>query len=766
MTRPTVRPALAPSRAVHVPLGPSPLCCALLTLLTAPTLLAQESPRQDQRHDEPQHLDEVVVSATALPSTVEALVRPVDVLAGQRLDEAKAGTLGQTLSRVTGVQSSYFGPGVGRPIIRGLDGARVQVLNSGLGSGDVSTVSVDHAVSIEPFLANQIEVLKGPATLFYGSGAIGGAVNVIDGRIPEAHTLEPLEGRAELRAGSVNDERTGMLRLDGTSESGLVFHFDALHRESGDVRIPGHAERPGLHDDEHDDDHDHDHGSGDAAFGRLPNSAVCTSSAGLGVSWVGERGFIGIGHSFYTTRYGIPGHQHGEDGHDGHGHDDHGHYDHGDEDGHDHADDGVHVLLDQHRNELRAGLDRLGVFETLRLKIADTRYTHTEFEGHAVGTVFDNHNREARLELVHQPLGAWRGALGVQGQNRDFSAVGAEAFVPANRTRDIGLFYVADASLGAFSTELGARMDRNRIDTDAHAHAPDRRLQRDFDTHSLSAAVRWNASHAFHVSLGLDRAQRSPTAEELYSNGLHVATGTIELGNDRLGVETANRLELGAHWHNDLLSLGVSGYLTRYRDFIYLTTVEDLRNPGTVLHDGGLPVNVWAQGDARLHGIEADVELHLLDQPDRHLDLRVFGDLVRGRLDGSDAEQRQIAIFHGNHVHRRDIAVGGSGNLPRIAAPRLGAELRGDWGHWRANLGAVRYFRQDRVATGEAASDGYTLVNAGLTWHHDTATGNAVEVFVDGSNLLDAEARPHTSFTKDLAPMPGRGVNAGVRVFF
>lgn len=740
----------------HVSARPSGLAIALLAALAVPAVQAQETTPKDERHDTPRHFDTVQVTATALPNTVDSLLRPVEILTGERLDEAKAQTLGQTLSRLTGVQSSWFGPGVGRPIIRGLDGARVQVLSGGLGSGDVSTVSADHAVSMEPFLANQIEVLKGPATLFYGSGAIGGAVNVMDGRVPEAVTAQPLEGRAELRTGSVNGERTGMLRLDGSSETGLVFHFDALHRESGDSRIPGFAERPGLHADE--DGHDAE----PAIRDRLPNSAMRTSSAGLGVSWVGERGFIGVGHNIYTTAYGIPGHSHGED--------DHGH-DHGA------AGDGeegpVHILLDQHRNELRAGLDGVGVFETARLKFADTRYTHTEFEGEAVGTVFDNRSREARLELVHRRIGAWRGALGVQAQNRDFEAVGAEAFVPANRTRDTGLFYVADAQFGAFKTELGARLDRNTVDTAAHALAPNRLTRREFDTRSVSAALRWNANDDLHFSLGLDRAQRSPTAEELYSNGLHVATGAIEVGNDRLRAETANRVELGAHWHSPLVTFSAAAYLTRYRDFIYLSTAQDLRcpahpscRPDAVLYDGGKLVNVWAQGDARFHGIEAEAEFHLIDRDEAHLDLRVFGDMVRGRLTDASAEQRQIAIFHGDHAHRRDIATGGAGNLPRIAAPRAGAELRWTTDHWRANVGAIRYFAQERVAMGESTSDGYTLVNAKLAWHHDTAAGNALEVFVDGSNLLNVEARPHTSFTKDLAPLPGRGFGAGIRVFF
>ncbi|MGI8561231.1 MAG: TonB-dependent receptor plug domain-containing protein, partial [Luteimonas sp.] len=225
----------------------SALCIALALAATALPAAAQNDPR----HEEPTDLGAVIVRATPLPKTAEDLTRPVEVLAGARLDDAKANSLGETVSRLPGVQSSYFGPGVGRPIIRGLEGPRVQVLSDGLGAGDVSTLSADHAVSIEPFLANQIEVLKGPATLLYGSGAIGGAVNVVDGRIPEAATPQPLQGRAELRAGSVNDEKTGMVRLDGTSASGnLVFHVDGLHRETGDYDIPGFAESTRLRAEE------------------------------------------------------------------------------------------------------------------------------------------------------------------------------------------------------------------------------------------------------------------------------------------------------------------------------------------------------------------------------------------------------------------------------------------------------------------------------------------------------------------------------------
>lgn len=747
---------------------PSPalnrLSLALLLAMTALPAAAQDDPR----HDEVKDLNSIVVRASPLPQTAEDLTRPVDVLAGSRLDEVRSATLGETVSRLAGVQSSYFGPGVGRPVIRGLDGARVQVLGDGLASGDVSTVSVDHAVSIEPFLADQIEVLKGPSTLLYGSGAIGGAVNVVEGRIPERATATPLEGRAELRAGSVNDERTGMLRLDGTSASGnLVFHLDALHRETGDYDIPGFAESAALreqehgHDDDHGHDHDGDHDHAESARGVLPNTALRTDSAALGLSWVGERGFIGMGASLFNTRYGVPGHVHLDDGHghgDGHGHDDdHGH---DADDDHDHADahgddDGVRIVMDQRRYELRGGLDHVGAFDSLRVKIAHTAYTHTEYEGTAIGTVFDNDSTEARVELVHRDWAGWDGAFGLQAWQRDFRAVGAEAFVPASESRDAGLFWIGRRSLGPVDLELGARHDRNRIEVDAaRAIGP----SRDFDATSLSAAARWHLGNGLHLSFGLDRAQRSPTAEELYSNGLHVATRSYEFGNPELRHETANRAEVGLHWHRGPLQLELSLYAVDYQDFIYLAD--------TGIEDGGTPARVWSQADARFGGGEFDLQWTFLDNAAGRWTLRGFGDAVSARLSGSGTQEVRFAVPHGDHFHRYTADLALDGHLPRIAPWRAGAELRWEGQAWRAGVGAVRYARQDRVAAYEDETAGYTLVHANLAWHLDTASGNALEVFVDGSNLLDEEARPHTSFLRDLAPLPGRGISAGVRLFF
>lgn len=713
---------------------------ALALMIALPLAHAQGTLPVTEEHDhQPVDLTRIQVRASPLPGTAEDLARPVEVLTGERLDAVKASSLGETVSKLPGVQSSYFGPGVGRPIIRGFDGARVQVLSDGLASGDVSTVSVDHAVSIEPFLANQIEVLKGPATLLYGSGAIGGAVNVVDGRIPEAVTAQPLQGRAELRGGTVNDERTGMFRLDGTSASGnLVFHVDALHRETGDFDIPGFAESAALLAEEgQTPDPDE--------AGVLPNSALRTDSAALGVSWVGERGFIGIGQSMFNSRYGVPGHAEHEEDEDEH-----------EEDEEEHGDEAVRIVMDQQRTELRGGLDDLGIFQTLRAKVARTEYTHTEFEGDEVGTVFDNDTIEARLELVHQRWGGWDGAIGLQWSQRDFVAVGEEAFVPASESRDTGVFWIGEREFGPVKLELGARHDSNEVDVDREeAIGP----SRSFDTFSASAAAKWDINEALLVSFGLDRAQRPPTAEELYSNGEHVATASIELGNPGLDVETANRAELGLHWHSGPLQLNASVYHVRFDDFVYLVN--------TGIGEDDLPVRVWTQDDARFNGAEAELNWNFAENDSGRWDLRIFGDVVRAKVTGGGTRELALTVPHEDGTSEDfliDLALGG--NLPRIAPSRIGGELRWERGAWRASAGTVRYAEQDDVAEFERATPGYTLVDAHLAWHHDTPRGNAWEVFLDGSNLLDKEARVHTSFLKDLAPLPGRGVAFGVRMFF
>jgi len=721
---------------------PHSLALALAAVLLPSAALAADAPA-DRHLTE---LSEVKVTASPLQGDAESLARPVEVLAGERLDEAKAGTLGDTVAKLPGVQTSYFGPGVGRPIIRGQEGPRVAVLSNGVGNMDASTVSADHATSIEPFLADQIEVLKGPATLLFGSGAIGGAVNVVDGRIAREIPDRPLSGRAEVRGNSVNDERSGMFRLDGVNGD-WVLHVDGLVRNGDDYRIPGYAVVDGLED--HDHDHDHEgHDAEEPRRGTLDNSSIRTRAGGVGATWLGDGGFFGLSAGTYRTNYGIPNgaHVHAEgDGHD-HDHD----HDHGaEEEGEEHD---VRIDMVQNRFDVKGGIyDPTSFLKNVTLRAGYTDYEHTELEAGTPATRFTNQGIEGRLEAVQNEMAGWNGAFGLQFGNSDFGAKGEEAFVPDTATESLGVFVLQEKQFGPFKLELGARHDQVKLDPAGE------QARRTFDATNLSAAGIWTLNDAVDLRFGIDSSERAPTNEELYAAGAHIATRSIELGNPDMKTERGQRIELGIHTHSERLDVSASIYQTRFKDFIYLAdtgVVEDL------------PVRLWAQQDATFKGAEAEALVHLFEGTAGDWDLRVFGDYVKAELDGSGSRSVDIAVPHGDHSHNYTVDLANGGYLPRISPARVGADLRWAKDGWRASVGAVRYSRQKDTAQNEAPTDGYTLVDAHLAYRWDRTDSNSYEVFVDGNNLTNREVRPHTSLLRDYAPLPGRGVAFGIRAYF
>jgi iron complex outermembrane recepter protein len=671
--------------SVRSPRRPNRRPLFLAVALLLPLFAQAQTPTgKDPRHDEAKDLDRVVVTASPLRQTAEELSQPVEVLSGERLDQAKSATLGETLDKLPGVQTSNFGAGVGRPIIRGLDGPRVGVLSGGLSSQDVSTISQDHATAIEPFLADQIEVLKGPATLLYGSGAIGGVVNIVDGRIAERTLDDTISGRAELRYDSVNKGRTAMARVDASGADGaLVVHADGVYRDQDDYDTPD---------------------------GKQLNSFVETRTGALGVSYIGADGFIGMSASRYDNRYGNPG----EPGDPSAG------------------EAGVSLDMLQNRFELKTGINRdFWIFDGLRGSFASTTYEHTEFEGADVGTFFTNEADEGRLELTHKAFGPWTGAVGLQMGSRVFEAIGEEAFVPRTKTRAQGLFWMEHGQWDALQVDLGVRADRVRTDAAGQT-------RRTFTPLSLSAGALWRFNDAWRVTLNLDRAERAPAEEELYADGPHVATASYEIGDPALREERADQAEVGLHYHGERFEAKASVYRTRFDGFIYLADTGTFTPPEP--GEDPLPIRQWSQGDATFQGFEAELTAHLLDNAQGKLDLRVFGDHVRGELDSGE-------------------------NLPRIAPSRFGLDLNWNADHWRAALGATRVMRQDDVATGETETAGHTLVDAHFAWHWDT-DDYGWEVFVDGRNLGDVDARVHTSFLKDNVVLPGRNFGLGVRLFF
>ncbi|MFT3756893.1 MAG: TonB-dependent receptor [Pseudoxanthomonas sp.] len=667
-----------------------PLVLALAVASAAPAFAQHaDTPPGDTRHPQPgdrhvKDMDKVVVTAGALRSSADELSRPAEVLAGERLDENRAASLGETLSSLTGVQSSNFGPGVGRPIVRGMDGPRVAVLSNGLSSQDVSTVSQDHSPAVEPFLADQIEVLKGPSTLLYGSGAIGGVVNVVDGRIAEM-PVDGVNGRAEMRFDTGDkDGNTDLFRLDA-GNGGLSIHADGVYRNAKDYDTPD---------------------------GPQANTFIDTKSGAIGASLAGDWGFVGLSTSRFQDDYGNPG-----------------------EPGDPNAGKrGVWLKMRQDHYELKGGLtDPWGQGSGLRWSFGHTDYTHAEFEGDEIGTIFDKRANEGRIEASFAAANGWKTAIGLQGSDATFAAIGEEAFVPKTHAESLGMFAVAQNAWGPLQAEFGLRGDQVKYVTDIG-------MALQFHPFSASISGGWRFNERWRLTANLDHAERAPAEEELFADGPHIATLAYEIGGGAgMNKEAANQAELGLQYRNDFVDAKASVYYNRYDDFIYLADTGDTWYFDE--EDEELPVRQWSQGDATFHGFEGEATFHLADSATAGAwDLRVFGDSVRAKLkDG--------------------------GNLPRIVPSRFGTQLRWSGNAWRASLGATRYQKQDRVAEGETPTAGYTLVDAHVAWHIDSGT-TAWEVFLDGNNLADQEARVHTSFLKDEVMLPGRNWSFGVRAFF
>lgn len=655
-------------------------------LFLPPALVAQD----DDPHAE---LDTLTITARPPGSqSLEHTAQPVSILTGENLERHRAGTLGETLNSEPGVTGSHFGAGASRPIIRGLDGPRVRVLQDGVGTLDVSTISADHQAAVEPFQAEQIEIMRGPATLLYGSGASGGLVNVVTGRIPEylPDFNADLLGQYE----TVNNGRTTGLRARGSVEQ-FAFHFDGLKRDAGNY---------------------------EAADGEIENSFVETENANFGTSWIGNRGFFGFSYGRYETTYGIPPEE-----------------DHDDAGGHGHEE--VFIDLVQDRFDAAGQIEKpFNGMRSINFRVGYNDYMHTEFEGPGeAGTIFENRAWESRLEFNHAPVGPFIGTAGIQFQDRDFDAIGEEAFVPPAQQQSVGLFLFEDTDWRNWHFELGGRYEHQMIEPDVPGYTGDI----EHNVYSLSAGALWDFTPGYSVGLNVTRAQRAPALEELLANGPHLATGTFELGTSTLDAETSSNLDLGLRKTDGRLTWRTNVFLNYIEDFIYLAsqdnngdgnadTVDEEGNPGGEL----LLVN-YTQADALFYGVEAEAMLNLFDNNSGSLDARLFGDWVRARLSGGE-------------------------DLPRISPARLGLGL--DWhrGSWQADIEGIHVFEQQDTAPLETATDSYLMLNAGLGY----ALTAGMELSLRGSNLLDEDARRHTSFIKDRAPLAGRSVMAGIQLSF
>lgn len=649
-------------------------------------------------------LDELVVSAGSTPARRSETYQPTSALTAWDLVRDAEASLGETLAEAPGVTASYNGPGASRPIIRGLSGDRVKILEAGVGSGDVSSQGPDHAVGIEPMAAERIEIVRGPASLLYTSGAMGGVVNVIDTRIPREMPTRVLTGSVMGLGGTVSDERTGSLELNGGGGA-VAWHLSGLKRKTGDYDIPGyaghgHADDPAVGEEEE-------------PFGVLPNSAVETERGAIGLSWVGTSGFLGVSVSRLNNDYGVPGHGHPE----------------GDtlpEVGG--GEQGVSIGLDLKRLDLE-GAWRFGegALRALQGRFGYADYEHTEFEGEVVGTRFTNQQWEGRLELDHNIFELLNGSVGLQFGARSFEALGDEAYVPPSETSALALFLFQELERESIKFQVGARTEAQRAEEKPTA------VEKRHLGFSLSGGMNWSATDRLSLAVTGARSQRVPSLEDLFSDGPHAATFAYEVGNPDLNPETAHSIDVTLRVTEGVVRVEASAFLNLFDGFIYQEfTGEEAE---------GLPILQTVQGDASFFGGEGSLEFDLIHLGRHHLLVEGWGDYVQ-------AELRETGEA-----------------LPRIPPLRFGSRLRYNGGTIRADLGVTSVTAQNRVAPLEEETDGYTMLDLSLGYR--LFTGDVTHDFViRGSNLTNQEARNHTSFLKELAPLPGRDIRFMYRVHF
>ena len=719
-----------------------PLFAALTTCLGV-AAFAAEAPDEEPSSD----LVEIIVLAHPLSS--EGLAQASDVLDADELERKAVDNIGATVGNEPGIHNSSYGAGAGRPVIHGLGGARVRIMEDQIDTLDVSVSSGDHAVTVDPFIAERVEILKGSTTLLYGSGAIGGVVDVHTGRIPH-EVPERIEGAFNLRGSDNGNGRNGSLRLDGGGGN-LAWHIDAFAREAGDYDIPGFAESAALRaleeEEAHHDEHEHgddDHGDEEEHHeeeegheehevqGYLPGSGLEVRGGSAGFSFVGDRSFVGLAVSQLDSEYGIPGHSHAHGHDDEHGeHDDEheGHDDeHEEEEGHGDSEATPIVDLEQTRIDLEAGIaDPFGGFENLNFRLGINDYQHVENEAGEAGTAFANNAWEARAELTHAPVGGWSGALGVQLGDREFSVVGEEAFTPPVDTSSVGLFWVGERSLGELGLETGLRFD-------SVEHTPAQGLSRDFNGASASLGLIVPLLEGWQGTLLADYSSRAPVGEELFSDSPHPGTGVFEIGNPELDVEQARNLAATLSGGGDGWSLRGTFYNTNFADFIYQAATGEEQD--------GFAVYRYSQADATFAGFEVEGRVTVAEWDAGHLEIGAFFDMVSPELD-----------------------VSGNANLPLIPPERTGLSLEFTGDRLRATLEYVRASEQDDVAEFELPTDSYDDLRARVAWRFRPGDME-VDLFLAGRNLTDSEQRLHTSVVKDLAPQPGRTIEAGLRMRF
>lgn len=647
-------------------------------------------------------LEGITVSASRLGESASDLAQPVTVLEGQKLLLNLEASLGETLSNQPGVRSTYFGPASSRPVIRGLDGDRIRVLQNGLNTIDASASSFDHAVSFDPVSVSKIEVVRGPATVLFGPNAIGGVVNVTDNRIPSERIGEWVRGSVGTRVSSADNGVSSDIELEG-GVGGFAWHLEAYKRNIENLEIPGYARSKRFREANPGDPENDERGT-------LENSWLDTEGFSAGASYIWDGGYFGLAYSGFDSNYGSP------------------------------VEKDVSIDLRQRRWDFHGAFQEpFKGFREIKYRFATSNYEHTEFEGPDPGTTFTNDGYDGRVEFAHEAWGPLQGIFGYQIQRSDFEAVGDEKFLPQVLTKSHSAFLFEEMELsGEWRLEGGLRYDHISAEAGADVDfGPDRK--RTFDTLSASLGVVYTPTEDYRVALSSSWTERAPTYQELYAGGPHVATGAFEVGDDGLSSEKSLGFDLSFRKVTGQVTGGVTLFYNRFNDYIGLFPTGGIED--------GLPEYAYQGTDAEFFGAELETTFHLL------------GPVVAGET----AEDHLNLELRADYVQANDRKTGDP--LPRISPFHASAALDYKKGPFGARIESLFSAHQAETADNELPTDSYVMFNAALSYTIKSGPVTT-DLYIKGVNLTDEEAREHTSFLKDSVPLHGRGVVAGVKVNF
>ncbi|MFT5703799.1 MAG: iron complex outermembrane receptor protein [Rickettsiales bacterium] len=655
-------------------------------------------------------LDPVIVTANPLNRPYNELTQAITLLEGENLRRKLQPTIGETLAGEPGVRSTYFGPGSSRPVIRGLNGDQINILQNGINNIDASSNSADHNLAIDPLSVERIEIIRGPSALLYGSKAVGGVVNIIDNRIPDQPIPEKATGATDFKYNSVNNGRSGSILLEG-GIGNYAWHINGFKRLTDDVKIPGYARSKSLRAEE-----PHDPGETEEK-GKISNSQSNSDGVTVGVSRFFDKGYFGVSLTNYETNYGIVGHE------------DHDH-------GGAHAEDvDITIGMKQRRFDL-AGLykDPTDYVKAIKYKFGFSDYEHTEFEGQESGTMFKNRGYDSRIEVTHNKLGLFEGAVGLQSNRSDFSAIGEEAFVPPSVTQTNSVFILEEVPFGDLKLQIGGRLDYQEINVDKVASFENAESRNDL-TGSASFGFTYKLPKDYSAAISTSYTQRAPNAQELYSNGEHLATETFEVGNQDLDVQKSIGIDLSLRKNSGFFTGEVNLFYNNFQNFIALDAT------GEEAAGSHLPIYNYVNMPAEFYGAE-----------------------IKAMFDVYDKKQHKVNFeLRGDYVEARNTRT--SEHLPRISPARVGGSAIYNYQKIGLRLDADYTFAQNNVATSETPTDGYIMLNAGTDYKINLGPTSSI-LYLNATNLLNQEARNHVSFLKDSIPLPGRSLMVGIRTLF